>query len=74
MKNEDIRGRLLPEILFRVHKRMKLNPNKIYVLKDFGCRRRYTNTLVKLGLIEEVKLVYKTRNNIYKTTKGYKLK
>ena len=66
-------------ILLRCYNRMLRNPLKTYILKDFGLNshldRVYLTTLVKLGLAEEVEVIYKmgVNNQGTKNTKGYRL-
>lgn len=62
--------RLTPEILLRIYKNMKENPDKNFMLSDFKLAsqqgRIYFNTLIKLNLIE--------LNKDYQGIKRYKLK
>ena len=63
-------------ILIRIYKRFKRNPLKIFTVSDFLQPKRYIETLIRLGLIEEVKAVYKTgyKSKIgIKHIKGYRL-
>jgi hypothetical protein len=65
--------------LIEMFKQFKQNPNKIFVLSDFGrshkelFRERYLDTLIKLGLIEEVKTVYYCNSNKRRDVRGYRL-
>lgn len=52
-----------PEVLLGILRRMKAQPLKVWVAKDFGVptessARRHLITLVKLGLIEQVPILY----------------
>lgn len=64
-------------ILLRMYKTMKRKPKKVFVLHDFNVSnkyRTYLTTLVNLGLIEEVDVLYKMGVKSYgmRGTKGYK--
>lgn len=67
-------------ILLRIYKRIKRNPKKIFLLKDFGLasqsRRVYMTTLIKLNLIEEVDAFYEMgcKHSALKSVHGYKLR
>lgn len=64
--------------LLRIYKTMKDKPEKVFVLRDFyisNADRVYLNTLIRLGLVEECRAVFRAgaKNAIDKTTKGYRL-
>ncbi len=74
-------------VLLKVYKTFLQKPNKTFVRSEFvGYYRkdgsylhdfveRYLNTLIKLGLIERVNAIYKTklRTIIVRSTNGYRL-
>jgi hypothetical protein len=58
---------------------MQQNPLKTFILRDFGFNERpdrvYLDTLVRLGLVEEVEVTWKMgkKENMSKGTRGYRL-
>lgn len=76
MKRERLMSRA---VLFRCFKRLRDNPLKTFILRDFGLNsqldRVYLLTLTRLGLAEEVDVFYKigVKNAGTKNTKGYRL-
>ncbi len=71
--------RLMSEhVLIRCYKRMKARPLRTFILHDFGlnCQRDrvYLTTLVHLGLVEEVSVIYKAgrRHVACRATHGYR--
>jgi hypothetical protein len=68
------------EILMRIFRKLKMNPNRTFLAKDFGNNnsfaRKYLNILIKMNLIEIVGVRYKTgaKYTINKAVKGYKWK
>jgi hypothetical protein len=76
MKRERLMSRA---ILLRCYKRLRGNPLKTFVLRDFGLNsqldRVYLLTLVTLGIAEEVEVYYKMGSHSQgtKNTKGYRL-
>ena len=65
------------EVLLGMYKRMKRNPNRVFLAKDFGPKHKrnpYFPLLIKLGLIEQVPVKYRLGKNLRSTKliKGYK--
>lgn len=68
--------------LVRVLKEFKMQPNKVFVVKDFYVghtkhfRKKYLHTLISLGLIEEVQAIWYAghHSSTKRSAKGYKLK
>ena len=69
-------------VLIRTYKKMKRQPDRIFMAKDFDFgntrifRTKYLNTLVHLNLIEVKNTVWKTGRNLkaLRNGYGYKLK
>ena len=65
------------EVLLGMYKRMKRNPNRVFLAKDFGPKHKrnpYFPLLIRLGLIEQVPVKYRMGKNLRATKliKGYK--
>ena len=67
--------------LILIFKRFRRNPLKVFIANDFDnhptiLRHMYLNTLISLGLIEQVPAIYKCGNKykVRRTGKGYRLK
>ena len=69
-------------VLVKTFKRFKTEPNKVFVASDFVDARRtefreiYLQTLIQLGLIEEVEAYYQCglHKHSRRSIHGYKLK
>jgi len=69
-------------VLIRIYKRIKRNPLRVFLLKDFfhkpayKYRGKYLDTLKALDLIEEVPAIYKCGKKFRtrRMVKGYRLK
>lgn len=62
-------------ILLRIYRRIMNYPLKVFLIYDFGSEYKiYLETLIKLGLIEEVKTLVKIgKKNGCRETKGYRM-
>lgn len=68
-------------VLMSIFKRMKREPLKVFIAKDFfrseiSKRRVYFNILIALGIIEQVPMIYfcGIHKSIKRNVKGYKFK
>jgi len=76
--NKNLKIKIKPIVLIRVWKKIKSNPDRIWLMVDFnnlGASQLHMHTLIKMGLVEEVPAIYKLGKK-YRSclnTKGYKL-
>lgn len=72
--------RLVPAKILRIHRMMKADPLRIWICKDFGINpktgKQYMTTLVGLGLIEQVPVIYRFGNRLKATRNimGWRIK